>query len=235
MRALVHTATLEVQGVEIRMASSYSVDIDLLQPADGFRLTVPLDARTVSLIPLDAEFDFSIDNQPIVTGFVDRITETKPTTDSKSPADAGPAAWSTSRWTARDFRSRRARAWSMPSSAWSAAGIVVSSFKRPCRTGMPARSTLPHRVKCEAGMVRQEALDRILEPLRLVSWADGRKSTLVIGQPNYRQAPAFNFVYGGPVSNVLGMRPHAQHREPVSRLRGRRDIGRGQPPGHGAR
>ena len=76
MRELVHTATLKVRGVEIRMATDYSVDIDLLQPADGFRLTVPLDARTVALIPLDAEFDFAIDDQPIVTGFVDKLDET---------------------------------------------------------------------------------------------------------------------------------------------------------------
>jgi hypothetical protein len=55
-------------------------------------------------------------------------------------------------------------------------------------------------------MVRMEALDRILEPLRLIAWADGRKSTLIIGQPDYRQDPAFHFVYGGRLSNVLAMR-----------------------------
>ena len=64
MRELVHTVTIEVQGVEIRMASAYSLDIDLLQPADGFGLTVPLDARTVSLIPLDAQIDIRIGTHP---------------------------------------------------------------------------------------------------------------------------------------------------------------------------
>ena len=200
VRELVHTATLHVRGVEIRMHSSYSVDIDLLQPADGFRLTVPLDARTVSLIPLDAEFSFRIDEQPIVTGFVDRLVETEDNRlevvarcrtgrlVDESVDGAGFAI-------ARDTR------------LLDAIRRVVGRWYQRIELAASERSRrLPHRVKCEAGMSRMEALDRVLEPLRLMSWADGRDSTLVVGRPDYQQTPAFVFVYGGATSNVLALR-----------------------------
>ena len=209
MRALVHTATLEVQGVEIRMASSYSVDIDLLQPADGFQLTVPLDARTVSLIPLDAEFDFRIDGQPIVTGFVDRLDETADNqlqvagrcrTGRLVDESVDGAGFSIARGT------RLADAVKRVVGQWY--GRI--EFRGALQGWDPGSQSLPHRVKCAAGMVRMEALDRILEPLRLIAWPEGDSvggtSTLVIGQPDYRQAPAFNFVYGGHISNVVTMR-----------------------------
>lgn len=205
MRELIHTATLQVQGVEIRMASAYSVDIDLLQPADGFRLTVPLDARTVSLIPLDAEFDFRIDDQPVVTGFVDRLDETEDNrlevagrcrTGRLCDESVDGAGFSIAKGTRLvDAVKRLVGSW-----------YRTIEFRTALKGWNVSSQPLPHRVKCQAGMARMEALDRILEPLRLVSWADGRPSTLVIGQPNYRQAPAFNFVYGGAVSSVLGMR-----------------------------
>lgn len=209
MRALVHTATLEVQGVEIRMASSYSVDIDLLQPADGFQLTVPLDARTVSLIPRDAEFDFRIDGQPIVSGFVDRLEESADNrlqvsgrcrTGRLVDESVDGAGFSIAKGTRlRDAIKRVVGQW-----------YSRIEFRAALQGWNPGSEPLPHRVKCAAGMVRMEALDRILEPLRLIAWPEGdsvgRRSTLVIGQPDFRQSPAFNFAYGGHTSNVLAMR-----------------------------
>ena len=200
MRELIHSATLTVQGVEIRMASEYSVDIDLLQPADGFQLTVPLDARTVSLIPLDAEFSFTIDRQPIVTGFVDRLEETA---DNRL-AVAGRCR--TGRLVDESVDGAGfsiARGTRLIDAVWR---VLGTWYNRVDISKENAARPLPHRVKCDPGMVRMEALDRILEPCRLLSWADGRDATLTIGQPNYRQKPAFNFVYGGRVANVLAMR-----------------------------
>lgn len=71
--------------------------------------------------------------------------------------------------------------------------------------GVNRNLELSHQVKCEPGTLRMEALDRVLEPLRLLSWADGRRNTLVIAAPNYKQAAVFDFVFGGHHSNVLSM------------------------------
>ena len=197
MKALEHRASLDIEGTEILLASTYSVDIDLLQPADAFSLAVPLDARTVSLIPLDAAFVFRIDDQVLARGFVDRLQETRDNqlvvsgrcrTGRLVDESVDGAGFSLP----RDTRLREA-----------VTRIVGDWYPEVAYRAVDGATTMPHRVKCAAGMSRMEALDRVLEPLRLMSWpADQR---LVIGRPDYRQAPAFAFVYSPKVSTCLSM------------------------------
>ena len=210
-----HDIRIEVEGKRLRPPISYSIDVDLLQPADAITITMPLDLQTWDACPLDAEYCVFIDDTPVVTGFVDQkldngdsftvqgrdrtgrlVDESVPgaglTIRNKLLSDvilelARPWYTAVSFSNAGDRRLRRGR------------GRKAWSSREPALTAAQWRAM---GIRIDAGTSRQEALERILEPLQLLSWgaADGR--TLVVARPHFRQAPQYAFHAHPERSNV---------------------------------
>lgn len=65
-----------IEGRRLRPPSEYSVDIDMLEPADSFTMTLPLDKRTVDIARTDAECQIFNGQTPILTGYIVDAEET---------------------------------------------------------------------------------------------------------------------------------------------------------------
>ncbi|WP_428264798.1 phage baseplate assembly protein [Haliangium sp.] len=237
-----HEVTFEVGGRAVRTPLSYSIDVDLLQPADAFTLAFPLDAHTWRCIPLDAEVQVAIDGVPVLNGFVDSLRDNG---DGTFVAEG------------RD-RSGRLVDESVPGAGFAVANKrlseVVEDLVAPWYTGVTFSNAADRRLRrgrgkkspagkepaltrqerlataqrIEAGTTRWEALERFLRPLQLLAWstADGRE--LVLARPQYDQAPQYELFETLAASNVKRM---SLSKSVAGRYALLEVSGSGRPPG----
>jgi len=236
-----HDIRIEVEGQQLRPPISYSIDVDLLQPADAMSITMPLDRRSWDSCPLDGQYRVFIDDTPVVSGFVDSKLDNGDSFTVQGRDRTGrlvdesvPGAGLTIRdkllsqavleivrpWysavtfsNAEDRRLRRGR------------GRKVHASREPALSAQQWRA-VPRRI--DAGTSRQEALERILEPLQLLSWGAADGETLVIARPHFRQAPQYSFIGHPERSNVKSLTLSASTQ---GRYRTIEVSGSGRPPG----
>lgn len=217
-----HDVAVIVEGKRLQTPIAYSVDVDLLQPADSFSATFPLDRQTWDLCVLDGEITITIDDVPAINGFVETVSEngdgsftvqgrdrTGRLVDESIPGANYPVAskllsdvlldlvrpWYTaiSFSNATDRRLRRG------------SGTQVTAGREPALTFQQVRAI--GRV-IDAGTSRWEAVEHVLRPLGLIAWGSADGVTLVVAQPNYSQGIQYTF-FETPAeaqSNVLSMK-----------------------------
>ncbi len=214
-----HQVTVAVQGRTLRAPMEYSIDIDLLQPADAFSFAVPLDHATLEACPLDGAVSVHIDGIPQVTGFIERRRaaagrlevsgrdRTGRLCDTSVP---GVGAITTSGRLLSEVILEIVRPWYTHVSFSNAADRRLKRGKTSGSVGPePALSAAQARSVgrfIEAGTTRIDALERILSPLRLLHWGGADATTLVVARPQYDQDASYVLaerMHGR--SNVLSM------------------------------
>jgi prophage tail gpP-like protein len=211
--------TLIVEGRELETPMDYSVDIDLLTPSDSLEFTLPLDAETLSRVPLDGEVQFVIDDAVVFTGYVETVAATPESTIRVTALDkcgrlvaesVDGAGFSAQGRGMREAIELIAGPW-FPDIVFSNAEDRRLRLGRgsKARTGTePAltfRDALESVQYIEAGTTRWEALERILRAFQLLAWSSGDGSTLVVARPNYDQEPQYELFETRAVSNVKSM------------------------------
>lgn len=217
-----HDIAVIVEGKRLRAPNTYSVDVDMLQPADSFSASFPLDRQTWDFCPLDGEVRVTIDDVPCFNGFVETVQENGDGSFTVQARDRSgrlvdesiPGAnyriegellsevllYLVSPWyTAVSFSNatdRRLRRGS---------GKQVTSGREPALTFQQSRAI---GKVIDAGTSRWEAVERVLSRLGLIAWGSADGATFVVAQPNYSQAIQYEF-FETPdraQSNVISMR-----------------------------
>lgn len=194
--------------------TSYSVNLDMLQPADRFDLTVGnVDADLFKTFAPDQAVEVLLDETTICTGFID---------DRFPRSDRGGAVMSIS---GRDKGGRLCDE-SAPLTTFKGLGltdlakIVVAPWfssvslsnarnRQLLRGGggrLAKASSEPILVgravqkKVNPGESRWQVLQHVLEEAELLGWSSADGKEFIIGQPNYAQETQFRFVAPGPGS-----------------------------------
>jgi prophage tail gpP-like protein len=237
-----HQVIITCNGRRLREPNESSIDLDILQPADAFSLTFPLDLQTWEACPLDGEIEIRIDGTLVCSGFIDSVK------------DSGNGSFTV------DGRDRTGRlvdesidgtglAVNGRSVGDVVAGIIDPIFsgvtfsnaenrrlmlgrgKKP-RTGTEPALLLSERLatvqRIEAGVTKWEAITRLLRPLQLLAWGSASGRELVLARPNYEQEPLFTLYETPSGSNVKSMQLARSNMNRYSKIE---VSGSGFPPG----
>jgi prophage tail gpP-like protein len=214
------TASVLINDVVIDRWQSYSIENDMLTPADAFSLTLaPASAAVVELVPPDAEVEVRIDDTPILSGFIDErvinVVKSGPTLNITGRDRAGRLVDESAdlqtfpRLDLLELADRLAK----PTFRL---GATLSNAEnrdlvRGRRSGKAAARTEPifkkssgAPKKVEPGETRWDVLQQFLEPAELLAWAQANGQKLVLGLPNYDQDTQFHFLLEGTESLRIG-------------------------------
>lgn len=199
--------SIQIGGQEIRDWDSYDVELDLLQPADAWSVSMGGPSREiVRLCKPDAAVKVYIDNTPILTGFIDDR--------DVSVAAGGGSSLDVS---GRDrmgrlvdescelltYRGLTLEAFAKKVAApWFTDVVLSNAQNRLLLRGSGPKSrafaepiiskTAKASKKVEPGESRWEVLSSFLEEAGLLCWSTG-DGKLFIGQANYDQEPQYDF------------------------------------------
>lgn len=209
-RARRHKTTVVVEGKQVDGWLSYEIASSMIEPADTFTMTRPWNAQAWEALRRDARVQVLIDNVTILDGFIDdRRKQTKAGTFVITGRDragrlvqesapsyayggidmvdavkrlASPWFTSVSLSDARNRSLRRGK------------GRRVPSGKEP----LVLKVKTPGRGKVQPGQTRWAVIEEIVSQAGFLCWssADGRE--LVIGKPNYSQAPQYLLYHSLP-------------------------------------
>lgn len=213
-----HRVRLLIDGRQLEQPLSYSVDVDLLQPADAWSITLPRTADSLRLAAVDAPARVEIDGVPVLTGFVGEVSLSRAEIQVRGRDRVGrlvdesiPGA----NYQIRDRRlSEAVRDLVQP---WFTRVAFSNAVDRRLRRGRgrkaptgrePAltaaeRRAVPRHI--DAGTTRWAAVESLLKPLRLVAWASADGATLICARPHYGQEPQYDFFETVEASNVLSV------------------------------
>jgi len=201
-----------VEGQLIRDIVSYSVENDMLSPADGFQLSVaPLTRKLYELCKPDASVQIYINGTVVLSGFIDDRTR-------RGSRDAGNVLSVSGRdrggrlvdesMALTTFRglSLRALAEKISWPWFSKVSFSNAENRRRVRGKRAALAPVANepviklfnertktRRKVEPGEKRWDVLSYFLEPAQLLAWSNASGDTLIVGQPNYRQGTQYHF------------------------------------------
>lgn len=204
-----HVVAVRVGGKLIEKWSDYSIEVDMLQPADAFRLSLPGGGRKdiYDLCAPDSAVQVLIDDTVMMTGFID---------DRKRTVERNGIGLAIS---GRDKGGRLVDE-SMPLQSFAGIGILqlaqavagpwfpevtLSNAKnRRLLRGDAARaahvSSEPAidqknraQKKVNPGESRWATLAAFLEEAGLIAWSSADGNQLIVGQPNYSQEPQWRF------------------------------------------
>lgn len=243
---MAHAVSIEVGGVALTDFTEYSIENDMLSPADDFQLTVgPATREIFDALQPDAEVKVRIDGVLILTGRIDQRNRRKSRdvgsvitvngrdkggrlVDESMPLAsfsgmslqallekvAGPwfdeVIFSNARNRAlvRGPRAVLARASADPETPEEVAALKAFMDRYGTRArsldgelvvygapraadGIFEASKAPKKV--EPGETRWDVMMQFLEPARFLAWSTADGKALVIGGPNYKQDPQFQF------------------------------------------
>ena len=215
MTVLDHVVTVRAGAQAVDRWTKYTIDLDILQPADAFALSFgPATRALYEVLAPDVAVEVLVDDITVLTGFV----------DDRVWSDARDG--STIEITGRDKGGRLVDE-SMPLTSFRGLGIVqlAEAAARPWfpkvslsnaenrrllrGSGAPiARvskeppiATGPHpEKKVVPGQTRWQVLSGFLQEAGLLGWSTADGAQLVVGKPNYDQEPQYHFVQPGPRS-----------------------------------
>lgn len=202
-----HLVTVAIGKQGIERWHGYSIDCDMLQPADAFELSFAGGRRDVwELVRTDGQVDVLIDDVPVLSGFIGRRSRRAGLQGSEISI-AG-----------RD-RGGRMVDESMPLQSFEGLGIKElaeacsqgifgsvalqntrnrklargSRAKHAAVSGEPIITRGNARKKVDPGETRWQVLDYFLKEGELLAWSSCDGAELIVGLPNYRQDPQYRF------------------------------------------
>jgi len=212
-----HRVAIIVGSQLIAGWETYEVTSSMVNPADTFTLTRPFDAAAYRLCDLDAPVSVMIDDVVIINGRIDSrhkgsadgsmtiggrdkggrlVQESIPSplgVDNLSLIQA--AQKIVSPWfeaiALSDVRNRRVRLGRHGAKAATGSEPIVLDTKK--KTG-----------QLDPGMMRWNALEELVSRAGLCCWSSADGKELVIGEPNYSQAPQWLFRHVAPGSPNFG-------------------------------
>jgi prophage tail gpP-like protein len=206
-----HTVAVRVGGKVIEGWSEYQVELDMLQPADAFSLSIgPARKAVVDLCCPDAEVRVILDGTTILTGYIDEPERTVGRGGSKIAirgrdksgrlVDESAPLVSFGSTSIQELAKQMAAPWFDD--------VVLSNTKnRDLLRGYdedgaplarasrePAIDTAPKaKRKVSPGDTRWKVLEHFLTMAEVLAWSTGDGRHLVIGLPNYDQEPQYRF------------------------------------------
>ena len=207
-----HRISIVVQGVEIDGWEDYEIQSSMIQPADAFTMRRRFEPAAWKALPRDSQVEVRIDGVTVLNGFIDKkkkrskdntievggrdrsgrlVQESAPTVSVDGLEMTDAIKRLADPWfktvTLSDARNRRLRL---------GKGRKVPTGTEP----IVIRRTTRRAGKVHPGTARWSAIEEIVSQAGLICWssADGRE--LVVGQPNYKQAPQFELRLAKPSS-----------------------------------
>ena len=203
-----HRVSVVVEGEQVDGWENYRIECSMITPADAFMLKRPFDARAWNTLRKDARIRVLIDGVTILDGFIDRRT--------KSAKDG------TMEFAGRDRCGRLVQE-SAPSinysglllveairrlaEPWFTAIVLSDARNRSLRRGKGRRvpagnepivvDLRVHKTsgKVQPGMTRWAVIEEIVSRAGYCVWSSADGKELIIGKPNYTQAPQFLIVH----------------------------------------
>jgi prophage tail gpP-like protein len=207
-----HVVSIRVDSTVIEHWVDYEIKLDMLEPTDDFKLTLPgASVEIYNLVPPDAEVQIMIDGIVVMSGFVDdREWEDGRSGDSLVISgrdragrlvDEGMPLISLVGLTLKDLAERVADIWFE--------GVTLSNAaNRNLLRGSPKDEEDEEEVdpdpsagifqatksnqKVQPGQKRWEVLSHFLKEAGLLAWATADGRQLFVGQPHYEQAPSYS-------------------------------------------
>lgn len=230
-----HRVTVVIGGKQIDGWLDYEIACSMIEPVDGFQLSRPFDRAAWRLLELDAEVQIAIDGVVMIRGFIDDIAKSAKAgtleiagrdragrlVQESIPAVTGfdgldlvnavkkaAAPWFTS-ITLSDARNRTVRR---------GAGNRAAAGAEPAFFKVKGRLDEEHTGEMDPGQTRWALIEQLCSSVGVLCWssADGRE--LVIGEPNYNQAPQYLFCHGAHRSTVKDMRYRRSCREMYAQI-----------------
>jgi prophage tail gpP-like protein len=214
-----HRVSIRVGGEVIDNWSEYDIQCSMVEPADGFSMTRPLTRKAWELCRPDAEVQVLIDETPMLTGYIDtrRRAFRDGTLSIEGRDKAGrlvqesipdPSGFDglmlaelvqkiASPWYSRvelsDTRNRAVRRGKGKKAAVGSEPAILTV------TGMNEDSS----GRVDPGETRWNLIEQLLSTVQLMCWASVDGRSLIIGKPNYKQAPQYLFRAGFEVNATV--------------------------------
>jgi prophage tail gpP-like protein len=200
-----HDISVVCDGRVVRGWSSYDISASLLEPTDRFSMEVPFSREAWKLLRQDRPISVRIDDVIVMNGFIDDreipegtgedviqiagrdragrlVQESAPGVDFRGSDAATLIGKLASPWFSRvtlsNARNRR----------------VLRGRGRKVQTGRePVFVTTGKGTRIEPGQTRWQAIEDLCRQMGCLAWSSGDGDELVVGRPNYDQAPQFRF------------------------------------------
>jgi prophage tail gpP-like protein len=213
-----HKVAITVAGKHVLGFTSYEIENDMLEPADGFSLSLaPFSRELWELCRPDREIQVLLDDTPVLLGFLGERQKTTTREGSEitvSGMDKAGRLLRESmdlvgfrRMTLHDLVARCVYPW-FDTVVFSNArnrdlvrGRGASKAKAFAEPLLANQADAPKRV--EPGQTRWETMAQFLERSDLLLWSSADGKEFVVGKPNYAQESQYRFVLSGPEANVV--------------------------------
>lgn len=200
-----HRVSIAIGGDQLDRPIDYDIQSSMVEPTDGFRITLPFSLKAWKLCRLDAEVQIAIDGVTMLDGFIDDrarlakdgtmeiagrdragrlVQESIPSVSGYDGLQLVEAVkriatpWFTT-VTLSDARNRSVRR---------GKGHRAAAAGEPASFSVKGKLDEDHAGRVDPGQTRWNMIEQLCSSVGVLCWssADGRE--LVIGEPNYKQA-----------------------------------------------
>jgi prophage tail gpP-like protein len=216
-----HVVSLVVDGVEITGWSAYDITTSMLEPVHTFSLELPFSRQAWDRCKPDHKVKVQLDGVTILTGFIDEREVTDSDDELKVSGRNRAGRMVQESAPGVDFRGMDlvqlvgilAHPWYTYVSLTNTRNRRVLRGKgKKARAGRePVFVTTSKGYRIEPGQTRMQVIEGLCQQAEIMCWPSGDGYELIIGKPNYEQAPQFHFFMPAEnsarasQSNVLGM------------------------------
>jgi prophage tail gpP-like protein len=203
-----HEISLRINERIINRWQRYSINADMLTPADSFELSLaPARPEIWALVPPDALVEVRIDDTPVVSGYIDerdlQVAKSGASITVNGRDKSGRLIDESSDLKAYGKMSLKALAEFIAAPTFSSVSLSNARNRdlvRGRRSGKAEPGTEPLFAKAseapkkvEPGETRWDVLRQFLEPARLLAWSSADGQELIVGLPNYSQGTQWRF------------------------------------------
>lgn len=203
MERLRHVVSIVVNGRQIDGWEDYDITSSMIQPSDSFSMRRPFDPEAWNELRVDSKVRIQIDGVSVLDGFVDRrkkrskdhsieiggrdragrlVQESAPAVNYQGLEISEAIRRLASPWfgvvTLSDARNRKLR---------TGKGRKVPTGNEP----IVVRRRSPNGGKVQPGQSRWSVIEEIVSQAGLIAWSSADGKEIVVGRPNYSQAPQF--------------------------------------------
>jgi prophage tail gpP-like protein len=220
-----HTVGVVIDGTEIRGWTSYDIQTSMIEPVHSFSLSLPFDRKAWERCRPDRRVRVQIDGVTIIDGFVDEreILEAEDVLQIGGRNRAGRLVQESAPGV--EFRGMDlVQLVTVLAAPWYTYVSLVNTRNRdvlrgkgkkaragrePVYVSTAVKSKLGSRI--EPGQTRMQVIEDLCRQAEILCWPSGDGYELILGRPNYDQAPQFRFFMPAADSaraseaNVLGL------------------------------
>lgn len=214
-----HRIEVTCEGQFVGGWSEYTIETNMIEPADAFSMRRPMDAKSWELLRRDARIRVFIDGAPVLDGFVDdRFKRTKEGTMEIAGRDrVGRLVQESApriNYQGLDIVEavrRLADPWFPKVSLTDARNRRLRMGKNKGRIPAGNEPIIVKRSSSGAGRVqpgtmRWAVIEEIVSQAGMMCWSSADGTELFLGRPNYNQAPTFavyNCKPGSPLRTTV--------------------------------